>query len=107
MRLIKPNARFNSSHQNMMSAVISYCLSTANIATTSLIAAFLAVINLIKTNLEVIISLAGQTNITVNGVADQKAVIKNSLVQTSALMMQSVYAYAKKNGMNELSAKMM
>jgi hypothetical protein len=91
----------------MMSAVISFCLSTANIATTSLIAAFLALINLLKTNLEAIISLEGQTNSTVTGVAGQKAVIKNSLVQTSALIMATVYAYAAKKGLIELKAKML
>ncbi|MEP7169749.1 MAG: hypothetical protein ABI855_10310 [Bacteroidota bacterium] len=104
--MIKPNARFNSSHQNMMSAVITYCLSAANLATTSLIAAFLAVINLIKTNLEAIIALEGQTNSTVNGVAEQKKIAKNSLVQTTALIMQTVYAFALKNGLTELKAKM-
>ncbi len=106
MRKIKQNARFNSSHQNMMSAVITYCLSTANIAITSTIAAFLTLINLIKTNVEAIVSLEGQTNSTVTGIGEQKEVIKNSLVQTSALIMQTVFAYANKNGLQELAAKM-
>lgn len=106
MRTINEDARFNASHQNMMSAVVTYCLSTSNLAITSLIAAFLAVINLLKTNLEAIISLQGQTNSTVTGIADQKAIIKNSLVQMSALIMQTVYSMAVKNGLSELAAKM-
>ena len=106
MRKINDNSRFSPAHQNMMSAIVTFALSAGNLAITSTIAAFLAIMNLLKTNLEAIINLQGSINSPVTGVADQKAVIKNSLVQTSALIMQTVYAYAFKNGLSELAAKM-
>lgn len=106
MKKISLNSKFSSKHQNMMSAVITFCLQNANLAITQSIAAFFALINLIKANLEAIISIQGTVNSTVTGIADQKAVIKNSLVQTTSLIMQTVYAFAVKNGLNELAAKM-
>jgi hypothetical protein len=90
----------------MMSAVVNFCLQNANLAITQSIAAFFVLINLIKTNLEAVINLQGQINSTPNGIANQKAVIKNSLIQTSTLIMQTVFSFAVKNGLNELQSKM-
>lgn len=106
MRKITSTSRFNSAHQNMMNAVVNFALSTGNLAVTSSIAAFLAIINLLKTNLQAIMNIQGSINSTVNGVAEQKALIKNSLVQTSTLIMQTVYSYAVKTGNSVLAAQM-
>jgi hypothetical protein len=106
MKNIKANSRFNSSHQNMISAVITFALSSANLAVTSTIAAFLAIINLLKTNLDQVIDLEGKVNNPVTGVGQQKEVYRNALVQMSSLIMQTVYAYAITMENPELAAKM-
>jgi hypothetical protein len=106
MRNIKQNAQFNSSHQNMMSAVTDFCL-TKNGAVTETIPAFEDIINIIKTNLEAAIVLEGKVYSPVTGVAVEKRKTKTSLAETSMTIMQTTYAYAKKNGMKEeLAAKM-
>ncbi|HNR19895.1 MAG TPA: hypothetical protein PKN75_10855 [Bacteroidia bacterium] len=106
MKQLKADSRFSPAHQNMMQAVVSFALNSANLAVTQSVAAFFALINLIKANLAEIATLQGNINDPVTGVADQKAVYKNSLVQTSALVMQAVYAYSVKTGDIELAAKM-
>jgi len=106
MRKIKDNSKFNSAHQNMLSAVVTFATNAANIAITQSIAAFLAIINALKVKLDDIIKIQGDINNPVTGVADQKELAKNTLVQTSILIMHSVYAYAMKNNNAELAAKM-
>lgn len=106
MRNISPKSRFSSAHQNMNSAVLSFVFNAANLDTTSSIAAFLSIMGLIKNNLAAIISLQGSIYTPVTGIAEQKAVLRNSLVQTSTLIMQTVYAYAMKTGNSELAAQM-
>ena len=106
MRQIKPTSKFNSAHQNMLSTVVSFALNASNLTTTQSIAAFFAIINALKLNLEEIIKIQGDINNPVTGISDQKEVIKNSLVQTSTLVMQTVYAFAVKKGDSELAKQM-
>ncbi len=106
MRKIKDTSKFNSAHQNMLSAVVNFATNATNLSTTQSIAAFFAIINALKLNLDNIIKMQGNINNPVKGIAEQKELIKNTLVQTSTLVMQNVYAYAMKNKDAELAEKM-
>jgi hypothetical protein len=98
--------KVNSTHENMIRAVIGFALSAANIATTTLVAAFLALMNAIKANIDSIDTLRASIATSITGYAAQKKALKTALVEMSATIMKSVYAYAIANGDAVLAAQM-
>jgi hypothetical protein len=95
-----------SVRENMIRALVAFALSAANIATTTLVAAFLAIINTLKTNIDSIDALRASIAQAITGWAAQKKALKTALVEMSATIMKAVYAYAVATGDDVLAAKM-
>jgi hypothetical protein len=98
--------KVNSTHENMIRAVVFFALAAANIAITSSVAAFLVIINSLKGNLTAIDILRAAIAQPLNGYAAQKKALKAALVEMSATIMKAVYTYAIANGDQVLAAKM-
>jgi len=96
----------NSTHENMIRAVVEFALSAANIATTTLVAAFLVVINALKANITAIDALRAAIAQSITGYAAQKKALKIALVEMSTTIMKAAYAYAVANGDTVLAAQM-
>jgi len=96
----------NSTHENMIRAVIGLTLSAANMATTALVVAFLAVMNALKANIDSVDLLRASIAQSSKGYAAQKKALKIALSAMSATIMKAAYAYAIANDDDVLAAKM-
>jgi hypothetical protein len=99
-------SRVNSTHENMLRAVVAFALSSTNLPATSLLPAFLTIINTIKSNLDTVETLRAAIAQAITGYAAQKKALRNALTEMSVTIMKAAYAYAVANGNVTLAAKM-
>jgi hypothetical protein len=90
----------------MLRAIAAFALSSANLATTSLVPAFLAVMNSVKAKLGTVETLRASVAQSVTGYAAQKKALKTTLVDLTNTIMKAAYAYAVANNDQVLAAKM-
>jgi hypothetical protein len=98
--------RVNSTHENMIRAVVAFALSAANIAITTSVAAFLAIINALQSNITTIDTLRALIAAPIKGYAAQKKALKMGLVELTATAMKATYAYSVATGNLVLAAQM-
>ncbi len=108
MKKINPNTKsvFTPSHERMLNGLVAWALSTGMIAITSSIAGFLALINLLKTNLQTLANLHSIVQQSITGYASQKKAAKKALVVMTNSFMRATYSYAMKNNLSVLASQM-
>jgi hypothetical protein len=98
--------KVNSTHENMIRAVVAFALAAANIAITTSVAAFLTIINALKANITTIDTLRALIATPIKGYAAQKKALKTALVELTVTAMKATYAYAVANQNWVLAAQM-
>ena len=87
-------SKFGVATVKMLRSLIAFVFAAANIGTTQSMKAWLAIMNIIKSNLQSIDNLKVIAKETITGYASQKRAAKKTLVEMSAAIMHSVYSYA-------------
>jgi len=87
-------AKFSRKHINMITAVVSFCLSAANIAVTSSITMLLTFVNRLKDNLTAINNLQQVSVNPITGYASQKAAARVTCTEISVRIMKACFSYA-------------